>query len=178
MQWVPRGDPFRANCSPVWGLTTQIPSSLGTNHSNFKQFGGRPLKFQAVCPENGTAVLKGACQEKRGQIDCTGLHQSCVFPTLDKAEPFWTAVRFWRHITSNLSDLSSKRDCSPNRRDKRGCFQLYHTSPEQGYPLLHKLVLVRAVLSAAVRQGARVPSTIASALRRCWCGCGCSWCCC
>ena len=54
------------------------------------RFGDKSLKFQAVCPQNGTAVLKGV-------------------------NPLATEVPIWRHNTLIPRGLPPKRDCSTKR---------------------------------------------------------------
>ena len=51
------------------GLTLLEPKS---------RFGDRPVKFQVVCPQNGTAVLKGLSENKELIADFSTLsHMEC-----------------------------------------------------------------------------------------------------
>ena len=67
------------------------------------RFGGKPLKLQAVCPQTGTAVLKGLTAATEGS------------PHGARVNPLSTAVPF-RGETSHIpNSLSPKRDCGPKR---------------------------------------------------------------
>ena len=56
---LPLGSLFRTLFRTLFFLLSEILVTSLTHLGLQSHFGDKPLKFQVVCPQNGTAVLKG-----------------------------------------------------------------------------------------------------------------------
>ena len=111
------------------------------------RFGDKPLKFQVVCPENGTAILKGL---KRNTKEMKLL---VVGWTRHPIRPFRSAVPFWGQM---LQRYTTDKEGRGSRKEGRGSRFVGEVEEELPTLLPGRGRETRCAPTIVMRRGARV----------------------